>query len=133
VIESVELVLAALAAGAAAGVGETASTAVRDAYAGLKAHVLKVLHGDVSVPATVVGAVEKDSVEVVERADWQREIVAALTAADAGSDAELVAAAQRLLELTDSAGSQSGKYQVLVCNNKGVQVGDHNAQTNTFN
>lgn len=131
VIESVELVVAALAAGAATGVGETTSTAVQDAYAGVKALTLRVLGRGESVPSAVVEAVEKDSVGLV--GEGRRELVAALTAVDAGRDAELVAAARRVLELADPAGIDAGKYRVLVRDNKGVQVGDHNTQTNTFN
>jgi hypothetical protein len=44
-MDPVSLVVAALAAGAASGVGETASDAVRDAYAGLKELVRARLRG----------------------------------------------------------------------------------------
>lgn len=43
-----------------------------------------------------------------------------------------MAAALKVLELTDPDGSQAGKYRVVLRGNKGVQVGDHNTQTNTF-
>ena len=36
------------------------------------------------------------------------------------------------MALVDAAGSQSGKYTVDVRGSQGVQVGDHNTQTNTF-
>ncbi|WYW19557.1 hypothetical protein LCL61_28835 [Amycolatopsis coloradensis] len=62
----------------------------------------------------------------------RRELTAALAAAGAGDDEELVATALKVLELTDPDGAQAGKYRVLLHGNKGVQVGDHNTQTNTF-
>ncbi|WP_340682653.1 hypothetical protein [Amycolatopsis coloradensis] len=43
-----------------------------------------------------------------------------------------MATALKVLELTDPDGAQAGKYRVLLHGNKGVQVGDHNTQTNTF-
>lgn len=43
-----------------------------------------------------------------------------------------LAAAQALLRLVDEAGARAGKYAVLVSDSQGVQVGDHNTQTNTF-
>ncbi|WP_340681774.1 hypothetical protein LCL61_23910 [Amycolatopsis coloradensis] len=132
-IESVELVVAALAAGAAVGARETASNAVKDAYSGVKTLALRTLRRSDSVPPEVVEAVESDAITPIEDgAARRRELTAALAAADAGADDELVAAALKVLELTDPAGTQEGKYRVLMHGNKGVQVGDHNTQTNTF-
>jgi hypothetical protein len=136
VIESVELVVAALAAGAAAGAGETASTAVKDAYAGVKMLAVRVLRRAKTVPVEVVELVEADAVTLARDESGtagRRELTAALAAADAGADEELVAAALKVLELTDPDGTGAGKYRVLLHGNKGVQVGDHNTQTNTFN
>ncbi|RSN31397.1 hypothetical protein DMC61_14720 [Amycolatopsis sp. WAC 04169] len=134
-IESVELVVAALAAGAAAGAGETASTAVKDAYTGVKSLAVRVLRRAKAVPSEVVELVEAD--EVAPAGDeastvGRRELTAALTAAGAGNDQELVAAALKVLELTDPDGTHAGKYRILLHGNKGVQVGDHNTQHNTF-
>ena len=56
-----------------------------------------------------------------------------LTAAGAGDDAELVAAAKALLDLIDQAGARSGKYSVTIKDSRGVQVGDRGHQVNTFN
>ena len=63
---------------------------------------------------------------------WESPLAAELVAAGAGDDAELVAAAQALMNLLDEAGSQSGKYTVHIQNSRGVQVGDHNTQHNRF-
>jgi hypothetical protein len=135
VVESVELVVAALAAGAAVGAGETASTAVKDAYAGLKALALRLLRRVESVPSEAIAVVEADAVTAVDDengVEQRQELAAALTVAGVGEDDQLVVAALRVLELADPAGSQAGKYRVLLHGNKGVQVGDNNVQTNTF-
>ena len=63
---------------------------------------------------------------------WQAPLAAELSAAGADADADLVAAAQALMSLVDAAGSRSGKYAVTIESSQGVQVGDHNTQTNTF-
>ena len=63
---------------------------------------------------------------------WQAPLTAELSEAGAGDDASLAAAAQALMELLDAAGSQGGKYAVVVSGSQGVQVGDRNTQTNTF-
>jgi hypothetical protein len=63
----------------------------------------------------------------------RRELAAALTAGDAEADDELLMAALKVLELADSARSEEKNYGVMLHDNKGVQVGDHNTQTNTFN
>ncbi|XVS61885.1 hypothetical protein ACQPYE_26840 [Actinosynnema sp. CA-299493] len=128
-IESVELLVTALTAGAAAGLTDTASAAVKDAYLGLKAGVLRVLRRDGSVAGEVVRAVEDDAVEPGERAG---ELAAALRGVGADTDPELVAAARRLLELTDPSGAGDGKYRVVVHGGQGVQVGDGTTQHNTF-
>ncbi|GAB3726684.1 RIP homotypic interaction motif-containing protein [Amycolatopsis oliviviridis] len=130
-IESVELVVAALAAGAAAGTRETASTAVKDAYSGVKTLALRTLRRGGSVPPAVVEAVESDLITPGDDEDGvarRRAVEKALTEVDE----ELVTAALKVLELTDPAGTRAGKYRVTLRGNKGVQVGDHNTQTNTF-
>jgi hypothetical protein len=130
VIESVELVVAALVGGTAAGVSNATSAAVSDAYDALKSLARKALlrgagHGDAGVGVEVE---EKLADPLVHRA----ELAAALSAAGAEADAELVAAARRLLSLIDPQGAAAGKYHVVLRGNKGVQVGDHNTQTIHF-
>jgi uncharacterized protein YmfQ (DUF2313 family) len=63
---------------------------------------------------------------------WQAPLSAELVAVGADTDAQLIAAAQRVMALVDESGSQSGKYLVDLREAQGVQVGDHNTQTNTF-
>jgi hypothetical protein len=124
-MSAVELITAALAAGAGAGLKDSASTAVRDAYAGLR-DLLRRRVGDHDEQA--VQALEADE---TEPGVWQARIGEALTTSGAADDEQVLAAARRLLAVADPA--LAAKYQVDVREAKGVQVGDHNSQTNTFN
>jgi hypothetical protein len=126
VIESVELVVAALVGGTAAGVSNATSAAVSDAYDALKSLARKAL----------LRGAGHDDAEVEEKlADpfgHRAELAAALSKAGVETDVELVAAAQRLLSLVDRQGTAAGKYHVVLRGNKGVQVGDNNTQTINF-
>lgn len=117
-MSAVEVIAAALAAGAGAGLTGTASAAVQDAYAGLK----DLLRRRVGGPA-----LEADE---TEPGVWQARLGDALTASGAADDERILAAARQLLALADPA--LSATYQVDLREAKGVQVGDHNTQTNTF-
>jgi hypothetical protein len=124
-MDPVSVIVAALAAGAGVGLKETASRAVKDAYGGLQELVRRRLG---SRPVAQTALVEHEKAPQV----WQEPLSAELVAVDAGSDQQIVAAAQRLLALVDEVGTRSGKYLVDVRGAQGVQVGDHNTQTNTF-
>ena len=124
-MDPVSLIVAALAAGAAVGLKDTASGAVKDAYEGVKALITRRVEG------------RRDGTLVLARFEedpqaWERPLVAELTAAEAGKDADLVAAAQALIRLADEAGYRAGKYEVDLRGSQGVQVGDHNTQRNVF-
>jgi hypothetical protein len=124
-MDPVSLIVAALAAGAVAGAQNTATEAVKDAYSGLKAAVRRLFARRIS------GETALERHEAQPEA-WQGALKAELVEVDAGSDRAAVVAAQQLMTLLDAAGSQAGKYQVDVRGALGVQVGDHNTQTNTF-
>ena len=124
-MDPITLIVTALAAGAALGVKDAASSAVKDAYAGLKALAKRRLAG--RPDAEVVLARHEQAPQT-----WQAPLLAELGEAGADRDRDLVAAAQALMNLLDQAGSRSGKYLVSVRDSQGVQVGDHNTQTNTF-
>lgn len=124
-MDPVTLIVTALAAGAALGLKDTASAAVKDAYGSLKALVTRRLAG------------RRDGELVLARHEeapqaWEGPLIAELTATGAANDAGLVAAAQALMSLVDEAGSRAGKYVVQVQGSQGVQIGDHNSQHNTF-
>lgn len=124
-MDPITLIVTALAAGTALGLKDTASSAVRDAYAGLKALVRKRLAG--RPDAEVVLSRHEKAPET-----WQAPLMAELDEAGAGHDPDLVAAAQALMNLVDEAGARAGKYMVDVRGAQGVQIGDRNRQDNVF-
>ncbi len=87
-----EIIAAALAAGATAGVTNTATTAVQDAYTGLKKLLRPWLRGDART------ALEADETEPDV---WQARVGDDLTASGAADDDEVRALAERLLALAD--------------------------------
>ena len=124
-MDPIALIVTALAAGAATGATESAASAVKDAYASLRALVRKRLAG--RPDGELVLARHETSPET-----WQAPLAAMLGEAGAEHDSDLAAAAQALMSLIDKAGARSGKYAVDTRGAYGVQVGDHNRQDNTF-
>jgi RIP homotypic interaction motif len=124
-LDPVTLIVTALAAGAASALQDGAPAAVKDAYARLKALVTRRF---IHRPKGELVLTEHESAPQT----WEKPLAAELFASGAEGDLDLVAAAQALMNLLDEAGSRSGKYLVAVHGSQGVQVGDHNAQTNTF-
>jgi hypothetical protein len=124
-MDPLTLILTALAAGAGLGLNNAASSAVTDAYNGLKALVRRKLAG--RADGELVLARHEQAPQV-----WDKPLADELTAAGAASDEDLVTAAQVVMALVDAAGSAAGKYSVVVHGSQGVQVGDHNTQHNTF-
>jgi hypothetical protein len=130
VIDSVDLVVAALSAGAVAGLTDTASTVVKDAYEALKSLTRKALRqGDGDIDGQAKGLLDD---RLADPEAYGEELREELAAAGAGADAELVSAAQKVLELIDPAEASVGKYQVEVRDSQGVQVGDGNIMTLNF-
>jgi hypothetical protein len=124
-MDPVTLIVSALATGAAQAVSETTSASIKGAYESLKAKVRARFAGS---PSRELVLVEHEK----NPPTWQAPMVAALTETGAESDPAVVEAAQQLMALLDATGTQSGKYWVDVRGAHGVQVGDHNTQTNTF-
>ena len=122
-MDPVTLVQVALAAGAGAGIKDTTSLAIKDAYEGLKARVKGRFAG--RSDAELVLANHEAAPD-----EWQQPLSDHLAAV--GVDAEMVEAAQLLIGLIDAAGTQAGKYAMDVQGSQGVQIGDHNKQHNTF-
>jgi hypothetical protein len=125
-VDPVSLIVAALAAGAAAGAKDTVTSLVKDAYAGLKALVRRHFAGRSS------GEVALERHESNPEA-WRSALEAELADAGAGRDNDLLTAAQRLMALLDPEGTRAGKYQVDARGAQGVQIGDHGTQSNIFN
>jgi hypothetical protein len=123
-MDPVSLVEVALTAGTAAGVKDTASSAVKDAYDALKAIVKSRFTG--RPRAEMVFAEHETAPEI-----WSKPLISELT--NVGVDADLVTRARALMQLLDDAGSRAGKYDVNIQGSQAVQVGDHNVQHNTYN
>jgi hypothetical protein len=124
-MDPITLIVTALAAGAALGVKDFASSAVADAYAGLKSLVQRRL---ASRPdAELVLARHEEAPET-----WHGPLIAELDSAGAAGDPDLVAAAQALMRLLDDSGTRTGRYTVDVRGAQGVQIGDHGTQHNVY-
>jgi hypothetical protein len=120
----VELILAAIVAGASAGTTETVKGAVLDAYTGLR----NALRGLLTA---------RWAQQILDEPEPDPDVLRSglgplLEASGAADDADIMAAAREVLALTDPAGTSGGKYQVDAHDARGVQVGDHNVQHNTF-
>jgi len=119
-VDPVSMILAALSGGAAAGVTEAASTAVKDAYQSLREILRRSFARDPDAQAALEGY-------EVAPGRWEARLASAVAETDQARQAELAVAAQRLLTLLDP-----GKYTVDLRQARGVQVGDGNVQHNTF-
>ncbi|GIG92716.1 hypothetical protein [Plantactinospora endophytica] len=129
-MDPIAIVVTALVAGAAAGVSGAASSAVQDAYTGLCEVVRNRLgsgRGGHGRPAEIVDAYRSDPVGQHDR------MVAALTTAGADQDRALAEAALRVLALTFPGSADTvARYAVDLRDARGVYVGDHGTQHNTF-
>ncbi|MFD0261866.1 hypothetical protein [Kitasatospora indigofera] len=122
----VDLVVAAIAAGATAGLTDAANSGVRDAYEALRTAARRRLGG---------------REERVEQADPEARgavLAEELTAAGALEDEELLRAARVLLDLLRQPGEDQvrlggDEYRVDLRDAKGVAVGPDIQQTNNFN
>jgi hypothetical protein len=124
-IDPISLIVTALTAGAGQGITDTASAAVKDAYASRRDRVKKRLGG--GADADLVLAKHEQAPE-----SWRAPLIAELAESGADGDHDLIAAAQALLDLMGMAAGR-GKYAIDVRSAQGVQVGDHNRQDNVFN
>jgi hypothetical protein len=124
-MDPVALIVTALAAGAASALQDDAKGAVKTALARLRGLVRKRFKD----PANGEYVLEKhaSAPEI-----WHLALQQELAESGAGSDPDLIGAAQDLMRLLDARGTQAGKYAVTVRDSQGVQVGDHNSQVNTF-
>jgi hypothetical protein len=128
-MDPITLIVTALVAGATAGGLDT----VQDgAKAGIKVAYEK-LHGLVRKHAAGNAGAEVALAEIeADPETWKSPLAAKLTQLGAAGDADLVAAAETLMELVDGAGARAGQYHVTIKGSRGVQVGDGNIQVNRF-
>jgi hypothetical protein len=125
-MDPISLIVAAVVAGASTAARETAGTAVKDAYSGLKELIRRRFAGDRDAEAELEKAVqhpEGDHAQLKER----------LQATGADRDEELLAAARVLLEQADPNGVRAGKYgHMTITGGKGIVVGDRSTVSMTF-
>jgi hypothetical protein len=118
VMDAVTVIETALAAGAGAGMKDAATQAVKDAYAGLKALVLRRIK---DTPAGEVTLAEHEKAPD----KWSARLAETLANAGADQDQNLVAAAQRLLQLLDPDGARAGTYTVNITASGNRSVAAH--------
>jgi hypothetical protein len=116
-MDPVTLIVAALAAGAAAGMGDTASQAIKDAYAGLKALLKRRFAGNAKAEETLAD-------HEADPETYEKPLAKQLEAAGAQADPEILEAAEELLKKADEAGIKT-KYHVQVTGGKVGIIGDH--------
>src|SRR5450755_425873 len=102
-MDPVALIVTALAEGTALEPRDTSATALQGAYASLWARVRKRLAG-LPDGATVLAR------HAEAPQTWEAPLSAALAAAGAAHDDDLIAAATALLRLADEPGFRSGRY-----------------------
>ena len=125
-MDPVTLITSALLGGASAGLKDTATQSVKDAYAGLKALIKQRFHG--RNEAEVALAQHEAKPEV-----WAPALREELAQAGADRDEEILEASRHLLALLDPAGSAAGKYVVQFTGPvQGVVMGDHAQVAQTF-
>lgn len=116
-VDSVTLILAALAAGIAAGSGEAATQVVRDGYAGLKALIETAFVGN-SKAELALNEHEADP------ETYEKPLAKQLKETGADQDPEIQAAAEAVLRDADRAGVTT-KYHVDVRGGQVGIIGDH--------
>jgi hypothetical protein len=127
--ELVDVVLTALTAGAAAGLKDTATSAVKDSYTALRTLTSKILK-----TGRASGTETGTTVEhlVAEPAEHRQALIEILSAAGPAEVAELAEAAKAVLNALGSGNPIVGKFTVYADNAKGIVVGDHTTANFTF-
>lgn len=130
-MEPVSLILAAIVAGVSAGaldeLKDEAKEKAKSLYGKLRGLLGQRFQEAGTANAEGTLADYEQNPETYEKGLSKK-----LTAAGADQDAAILAAARELLDLVEPAAASTGKYNVNITGSKGVQVGDGNTQTNTF-
>lgn len=119
-MDPVTVVVAALAAGAGAGVKDSATTAVKDAYEGLKGLLVERFRGK---PAAELALQEYEA----DPQMWEAPLTAYVR--EVGVDDQMRKLASWLLDAANGAGPS---YTINATTVQGLQQGTGNTQTNTF-
>lgn len=119
-MDPITLIVTAIAGGAAAGASDVATQAVRDAYAGLKALVIRKFGSTGAVAANLQQVEAEPDNEI-----WQAALQQGLTQAGADSDQEALARAQALLDLIAQLGLGTGNTNIAHAEGSSVIAQDH--------
>jgi hypothetical protein len=125
-MEPISVIIAALGAGAIAATKDTAGTAVKDAYQGLKTLIKKRFESE---PKAQMVLEEHETDPETYEAPLKKKL------AEAGidKDEDIIKLAQELLKQAKPEESGAGKYNTVFQGEvKGIQVGDRNKQENKF-
>ncbi|TDB85817.1 hypothetical protein E1264_20005 [Actinomadura sp. KC216] len=122
-MDSVTIIVAALGAGAAAGLSDTTATAVKDAYTQLKELVAARMAGSNAAEVALAGYQNDPDT-------WEAPLTKALLEMGTGADTELLEAAQTVLRLLGR--QPTSKYRTTVHDSYAFQIGDHGEQVNHF-
>jgi hypothetical protein len=106
-MDPVSLVVEALVAGASTGLGETATSAVKDAYAGLKRLLLRAFAGHPDAEHALRKVEENPEA-------YRSALEAEVRVSNAATDPDIVAAAEQLRAELEHAGVGSDVYHVQV-------------------
>jgi len=124
VVDPVTLILAALAAGAATGVGDAATQSIKDGYAALKALIRRRFAGNNRAEAAL-------SDHEADPETYEKPLAKQLKETGADQDGEVLAAAEAVVKAAEQAGVKT-KYHVTVTGGKVGIIGDH-GHINTMN
>lgn len=124
-MSGVELILAAVAAGATAGVTDATSGAIRDAYTGLREMLRR------SLTSRGEQALQALDAEETSSGVWQVRLSEDLIRSGADQDEPLLAAARELLARVEAAG-RTEVQRVDLRGAQGVQFGNNNTQHNNY-
>ncbi len=126
ILDSINLILTALAGGAGAGIKDVASQGLRDAYNGLKTLVARRFTN--KPEAAMALAKYEENPEV-----WEAPLRAALIETGTDQDEVIVQAAQHYLTLMNPQQAAMGKYNVHITGPvQGFVQGDHSQVHMTF-
>ena len=118
-MDNLNFLLQALATGAVAGMQQTASTAIKDAYYGLKA-LIQRKSTDQQKVATILVEYEEDP------DTYEKPLRKVLSASHLDQDEEIISAARELMTLVQPQQLGMGKYSVQNTGNvQGQIIGDH--------
>ncbi|MEO3777945.1 hypothetical protein ABGB16_14080 [Micromonospora sp. B11E3] len=126
-MSGVELLLTALTAGVTAGVTDATGGLVREGFVKLR---------DLVRPRLTAGGEEALRALEAEQSEpgvWQVRLTEDLVRSGADRDERILAAARELLARLEAAGGRTEVGHVDLRGARGVQLGSHSTQHNTFN